>query len=45
MGVTMTRVRSVRGGAVYAQCLTSHGPRTFRSEQILAVMPVVPKAG
>jgi hypothetical protein len=30
----------VRGGLVRATCLTSHAPRAFRIENILACVPV-----
>jgi hypothetical protein len=39
------QVRRISGGTVFAQCLTSCGPRTFRSERILAVMPVIRRTG
>lgn len=41
----MIRVRRVNGGLVYAHCMTTNKPRTFRRDHILALMPVVRRAG
>ncbi len=37
-------IRSVRRGLVRAFCATSHAPRIFRADNILAVMPVKNRA-
>lgn len=39
------RIRRIHGAFVYAHCLKARQPRTFRCDQILAVMPVIRQAG
>jgi hypothetical protein len=41
----LVHIRKVQGSSVWAMCLSTKGPRTFRAEQILAAMPVDRRVG
>ncbi|MDF2922891.1 MAG: hypothetical protein K0R57_1805 [Paenibacillaceae bacterium] len=41
----LIRIRGVKGGFVQALCLKTGQPRTFRTDRILAAIPVAGRAG